>query len=164
MPDNHLVTLVKYNHWANERICGFINEAGEKTADTELVSSFPTIRKTLFHLWDAQVIWMKRLRGESSNTWPSHNFTGSLKDAIDLLLHNSQDYILFVQGLKEDQFQNDVEFRSLDGTAYHNTVEEIIMHVMNHSTFHRGQLITMLRSAGFTSVGSTDLIRYFRSK
>jgi uncharacterized damage-inducible protein DinB len=164
MSADHLISLVKYNQWANERICGYINEAGEKIADTELISSFPTIRKTLFHLWDAQVIWMKRLRGESSNTWPSHNFNGSLKEAIDLILLNSNDYIQFAEGLIENQHLSDVEFKSLDGTAYHNTIEEIIMHVMNHSTFHRGQLITMLRSAGFTSVGSTDLIRYFRSK
>jgi uncharacterized damage-inducible protein DinB len=164
MSADHLISLVKYNQWANERICGYINEGGEKIADTELISSFPTIRKTLFHLWDAQVIWMKRLRGESSNTWPSHNFNGSLKEATELILLNSSDYIQFAEGLIENQHLGDVEFKSLDGTAYHNTIEEIIMHVMNHSTFHRGQLITMLRSAGFTSVGSTDLIRYFRSK
>jgi uncharacterized damage-inducible protein DinB len=46
MSAEHLVTLAKYNHWANEKICAFINEAGEIIADTELTSSFPTIRKT----------------------------------------------------------------------------------------------------------------------
>lgn len=164
MAADHLITLVKYNQWANERICGFINEAGDKYADAELISSFPTIRKTLFHLWDAQVIWMKRLRGESSNTWPSHNFNGSLKEATDLLLQNSEDYILFTENSTGENHLNEVEFKSLDGTAYHNSIEEIVMHVMNHSTFHRGQLITMLRCAGFNAVGSTDMIRYFRAK
>lgn len=164
MSANHLVTLTKYNHWANEIICDFINNAGEKIADAELISSFPTIRKTLFHMWDAQVIWMKRLRGESSNTWPSHNFTGSLYEATTLIMQNSADFISFAQSIEEGKNTADVEFKSLDGTSYHNTVEEIIMHVMNHSTYHRGQLITMLRSAGFNAVGSTDMIRYFRTK
>jgi uncharacterized damage-inducible protein DinB len=107
---------------------------------------------------------MKRLRGESSNTWPSHNFTGSLKEATELMLLNSEDYIRFSENIIANTHTADVEFKSLDGTSYHNTIEEIIMHVMNHSTFHRGQIITMLRSAGFTAVGSTDLIRYFRTK
>ncbi len=164
MPAEHLVTLVKYNQWANEKICSFINDAGEKIADTELVSSFPTIRKTLFHLWDAQVIWMKRLRGESSNTWPSHHFNGSIKEATEMLLENSADYIRFAVALTDVSHKKIVEFKSLDGTTYQNTAEEIIMHVMNHCTFHRGQLITMLRSAGFNAVSSTDLIRYYRSK
>ncbi len=52
----------------------------------------------------------------------------------------------------------------IDGTAYFNSVEEIIMHVMNHGTYHRGQLITMLRMVGFTAVESTDFIRYLRMK
>lgn len=162
MASNHLNTLANYNFWANQKICSYILDAGETLADKETESSFPTIRKTLYHLWDAQAIWLKRLNGESPNSWPSHNFKGNLNDAIKLIEENSQALVDYTEALSENEIFNKIEFKATDGTPYYNTVQEILMHVMNHSTFHRGQLITMLRSVGFTNVGSTDMIRYFR--
>jgi len=158
----HLSTLSRYNVWANRRMGQYLLEAGPVIADEPLNSSFPTIRKTLYHLWDAQVIWYKRLMGTSVNAWPSQGFTGSLEEAVSAVNTNSDDFVNFCENLKENGEQTLITFHSLDGTAYQNTTEEIILHVMNHSTYHRGQLITMLRSAGFTAVGSTDLIRFYR--
>lgn len=159
--DSHLVKLCNYNIWANDRICSWIKMA-ETKADEEVTSSFPTIRKTLYHLWDAQFIWLARLNGESFNTWPSHSFKGNLDEAIEGLKKNSIAFADFIQQKKESEYQQKIEFKSLDSTAYFNTIEEITMHVMNHSTYHRGQLITMLRTVGFTAVESTDFIRYLR--
>jgi uncharacterized damage-inducible protein DinB len=161
---SHLLLLCRYNVWANQRIAKFLMEAGDKIADQELVSSFPTIRKTLYHIWDAQVIWHSRLQGESPNSWPSHHFSGSLQEALDALLENSHAFVRYCENLPENGEEQTIEFKSLDGTSYFNTAAEIIMHVMNHGTFHRGQLITMLRNAGFTGVTSTDLIRYYREE
>ncbi len=163
MPSN-LFLLCNYNAWANKKICSFILEAGAAVADEEMNSSFPTIRKTLYHLWDAQDIWFKRLHHESPNSWPSHYFKGTLEEAVNSIHQSSADYVRFSEKLDESAARASVEFKSLDGTSYFNTVEEIIMHVMNHSTYHRGQIITMLRVAGFTAVGSTDMIRFFREK
>ena len=127
-------------------------------------SSFPSIRKTLYHLWDAQFIWLARLNGESPNTWPSHSFKGNLDEAIGGLQQNSLALATYIELLDENEYQREVEFKSIDGTSYFNSVEEIITHVINHSTYHRGQLITLLRTVGFTAVDSTDFIRYLRSK
>lgn len=160
----HLLQLCQYNIWANNRIGSYILGAGPVIADEEITSSFPSIRKTLYHLWDAQDIWYKRLHGASPNTWPSHHFKGSIEEAVTAIEQNSIDFVRFIEKLPENGHLASVEFKSTDGTSYFNTVEEIVMHVMNHSTYHRGQLITMLRSAGFTAVGSTDMIRYYREK
>ena len=159
---SHLISLTQYNLWANTKIVQFITEAGDTIADETLISSFPTIRKTLYHTWDAQEIWMKRLKRESTSTWPSHSFTGTLAEALELFLESSSGFVRFAENLQEEDHLSNIKFHSIDGTAYQNTIEEIIMHVMNHGTFHRGQLITMLRNAGFQNVGSTDMIRFFR--
>ncbi|MFN0187191.1 MAG: DinB family protein [Bacteroidia bacterium] len=161
--DSHLIKLCKYNVWANDRICTWIKKADLKV-DEELKSSFPSIRKTLYHLWDAQFIWLARLNGESTNTWPSHSFKGNLDEAIAGLQQNSLALSSHIEQLNESEYQRQVEFKSIDGTSYFNSVEEIITHVINHSTYHRGQLITLLRTVGFTTVDSTDFIRYLRSK
>lgn len=159
--DTHLVKLCKYNVWANQRICTWLSQV-EIKVDTELISSFPTLRKTLYHLWDAQFIWLARLNGDAPNTWPSHHFKGTLSEAIHGIQENSMAFVSFIESLDASEYQRSVEFKSLDGTSYFNTTEEIIQHVMNHSTYHRGQLITMLRTVGFTAVESTDFIRYLR--
>ena len=157
--DSHLIKLCKYNVWANDRICTWIKKA-ETKVDEELKSSFPSIRKTLYHLWDAQFIWLARLNSESTNTWPSHSFKGNLEEAIAGIQLNSVEFVSHIELLKESEYQRQVEFKSMDGTSYLNSVEEIITHVINHSTYHRGQLITLLRTVGFTAVVSTDFIRY----
>lgn len=161
--NSHLLVLCNYNTWANDRICNYIANSGP-AADAELTSSFPSIRKTLYHLWDAQDIWYRRMHGESPNTWPSHHFQGTLNEAIENIHNSSVDYVRFIENLPENEYKKAIEFKSLDGTAYFNTIEEIVMHVMNHSTYHRGQLITMLRTAGFNAVGSTDMIRFYREE
>lgn len=158
----HLLQLTAYNAWANRRIGQYLQAAGPTVADEPITSSFPTIRKTFYHLWDAQVIWHQRLRGVSANAWPSHGFTGTLTDAINAVNHSSDEFVRYCENLTENDARTDISFHALDGTAFHNTAEEIILHVVNHGTFHRGQIITMLRNAGFTAVGSTDLIRYYR--
>ena len=67
---------------------------------------------------------------------------------------------------RAETFSNDanaqIQYKTLDGKSYFNSTEEVIMHCMNHGTYHRGQIITMLRQAGFTVVGSTDFIRFCR--
>ncbi|MBL7924248.1 MAG: DinB family protein [Bacteroidia bacterium] len=161
---SHLLKLCQYNAWANRRIGQYIIDAGPGIADEALLSSFPTIRKTLYHLWDAQEIWYKRLQGESPNTWPSHHFKGSLEEAVQAIQESSDDFVRFIENLPKNGPMKSVEFKSMDGTSFFNSVEEILMHVMNHSTYHRGQLITMLRTAGFSAVGSTDLIRFLRER
>lgn len=161
--DSHLIKLCKFNVWANDRICTWIKKADLKV-DEELKSSFPSIRKTLYHLWDAQFIWLSRLNGESPNTWPSHSFEGNLDEAIAGVHQNSLAFVSFIESLNVSEYQRPVEFKSIDGTSYFNSVEEIITHVVNHSTYHRGQLITMLRTVGFTAVESTDFIRYLRMR
>lgn len=161
---SHLLHLTQYNLWANKKICDFILNAGEPIADAEIKSSFHSIRKTLYHTWDAQVIWMKRLNGEPANTWPSHNFEGTLSDAVNLFLENCETFVRFAGSLSEIEMKKIISYQALDGTSYQSTIEEIIMHVMNHGTFHRGQLISMLRIAGVDKLGSTDMIRYFREQ
>ncbi|CAN5428241.1 DinB family protein [soil metagenome] len=164
MNQHHLHKLASYNLWANKRISEYIVNAGEHKADEVIESSFPGIRKTLYHLWDGQEIWMMRLNGKSANSWPSHHFTGTLADATLALVKNSEEYVRFAENITVQSAQEVLNYNAMDGSVFSNSLEDVLMHIMNHSTFHRGQLITMLRITGFTSVGSTDFIRFIREQ
>ena len=157
-----LTLYTRYNLWANRKICGFIIDAGDERTDKIIISSFDTIRKTLYHIWDAQSIWYLRLKSESVLDWPSKNFNGKLEEAINKFHKKSQDIIDLVKEKNEEELNEVCNYSAMNGKQFSNKISGIIMHCMNHSTFHRGQIVTMLRNAGYTNLSSTDLIMYLR--
>ena len=156
--------LSAYNYWANTRIVKSILEAGEEKADIEMNSSFPSLRKTLYHIYDAENVWLLRMKALPYSWPPSTVFNGSLEEFCDLLLKNSVDFKEYVHGLNEKDFTRNVSYSNSTGVAFSTSVQDIITHCMNHSTYHRGQLVTMLRIAGHTTFEPLDYIGYVREK
>jgi uncharacterized damage-inducible protein DinB len=158
-----LSRLAAYNYWANDICISLVLEAGEEKADMVQLSSFPTIRKTIYHIWDAELVWISRLLGETPLSWPpSGQFNGTLQAGLAAMLQNSKRFIDYTDKATEESLKNYVNYHSIAGKAYTNTVTDMITHCMNHSTYHRGQLITMLRGAGQSAVASTDYIAFCR--
>lgn len=153
-----------YNYWANARIIKSILEAGEERADMEINSSFPSVRKTLYHIYDAENVWLLRMKGLSYAWPPSQFFKGNLKEFCELLLKNSNDFKEYVNGLIEKDFIREVFYSNSKGVAFSTSVKDSITHCMNHSTYHRGQLVTMLRITGHTRFEPLDYIGYVREK
>ena len=77
-----LSNYTNYNFWANKRIAEMLRENSE-TADKEIKSSFPSLKKTLCHIWGAEDLWQMRLRGESLSYVPGFDFSGSIEEAIE---------------------------------------------------------------------------------
>lgn len=149
-----------YNVWANTRMVELLKKQ-DHLLDKEVKSSFPTLRKTVFHIWDAEYIWLQRLKGQSIDNWPSKLFDQRI--SLDKLVLNSKEFHDFLQEKDEDYYTASTGYRNTRGESFSNTNHGIAMHCMNHSTFHRGQAVTMLRSLGYEdNVDSTDLIAYLR--
>ena len=164
-----MLTHLNYSIWATAKLSEIIENADESILKKETASSFPTIEKTILHIWDAELIWFKRLQGESLTEWPSKDFNGDREALISGWIDNSIALKDFVESKGEDYLSTFIEYKNTSGKAYSNTVEEMLYHVVNHGTFHRGQIITMLRANGITQLGvneetsSTDLITYLRA-
>lgn len=160
---SYLGTLARYNVWANRKIIDFVKKAGPAKAETTLISSFPTIHLTLLHIWDAQFIWYERLNGRSPLTWPGKEFNGDLNDLSDGLSRSSDDLVAYCDALTSDDLESSLTYHNTKGLSFENTRQEILSHLFNHGTFHRGQVVTMLRNTGFTDLEQTDLIEYYRA-
>ncbi len=158
-----LLNYAKYNLWANKRITGKLKELSPQTFECEQKSSFRSIRKTLLHMYDAETIWYNRLIGISLTKWPSEKFKGTNEEAIELMLGASKNFAEFVGVLADENLNLFCDFRSLEGKEYSMKVYDLIQHFVNHSTFHRGQMITMLRNLDIDDIPSTDYITYLRS-
>lgn len=158
-----LLRYVTYNQWANDRLLSFVSENFKpEQLEQSIVSSFPSVRTTLLHLWGAECIWLMRLKGESPTTWKWMEFSGSFQELYGEIIENDKAWIDFIETSGDAFLQTQFRYKSLDGTEYHNMVAEAVLHCMNHSTFHRGQLITLFRQLGFKKLFSTDLIAFSR--
>jgi hypothetical protein len=71
-----------YNDWANNKLTEILSSVEPSLIDAETPSSFNTVRKTVYHVWDAQEIWFTRLKGNEISEWPSQLFTGSFEEGL----------------------------------------------------------------------------------
>jgi uncharacterized damage-inducible protein DinB len=152
-----------YNLWANRRIAGVMNELTEDIFITEQKSSFRTIKETILHIYDAETIWYNRLNGISLSEWPAKGFKGTGQHALSLLLDASSLLDEYTAQLQPERLITACHYRNLEGKELELPVYDIIQHCVNHSTFHRGQLITMLRFCGIEKLSSTDYFMYIKT-
>ncbi len=153
---------LQFNVWANQKIADMLADVDEQVFEKEVISSFPTLKKTLLHISDANILWLTRLRGGLTPIWPSEQFTGGKKEVLDLLVKSSQDLTDFVALQDQAFFDGKITYHNMKRIEYTNGREEILFHIVNHSTFHRGQIFTMMRQLGFTQFENIDLSTWFR--
>lgn len=153
--------LAAYNLWADERLIKVIFELDDSQLDLEVKSSFSSLRKTLAHMYDAEKIWLNRLRGTTLDHWPSHQLE---RFEIELLLEESRACFNYVQQVNEQDINTLCVYQGRKGNSFSHSRGEILMHVFNHATYHRGQLVNMLRQIGVESIPATDLIHYLRER
>jgi uncharacterized damage-inducible protein DinB len=157
-----LINYTSYNLWANTKLVDVLKNIEPSLLSKEIKSSFPTINKTICHIWGAEEIWYKRLNEVEQPNSIGFNFSGETKDAIASFLKMSAIFNEFISKKDDPYFQSNNTYKDLKGNTHTNSHWQMIMHCMNHSTYHRGQLVTMLREVGETKIPSTDMIGYFR--
>jgi uncharacterized damage-inducible protein DinB len=154
--DSVLVKYTAYNLWANTQFAQWFGEASEDIFNQEIESSFNTIKQTLIHIWNAEYVWLQLLKQESMGDPPGKTFAGNSEELLNAVIAQSTEFYEFVSSMTDLELNSSREGSS--GRVF--SVADIIHHCMNHSTYHRGQLVTMGRQAGLKSPPRTDLIYY----
>ena len=154
---------LEFNLWANRLMAEKIQQVDDELLNREIKSSFPSVTKTVLHLWDTNVIWLSRLRGETSFTRPSASFNGTKYDLLAGLISSTEIINSFIDSKGPDFLSQKLSYKNLKGEPWEDYVLDILFHVVNHGSYHRGQLVTMLRALGVTELVNTDLIRYVRT-
>ena len=164
-----LSTYTSYNLWANTKFLDVLKNIEPLLLDKEIKSSFPSLRKTMQHIWSAEEVWHRRFLGESlaSLPEPENNFSAFAKR----LSARSQSFVDLLKNKDENFLVQTCSYKDFRGNSHTNFHWQMIMHCMNHSTYHRGQIVTMLREVGVTNpptgaagIPSTDLMAYFREE
>ncbi len=153
---------VAFNVWANALFVNWLKSKPLELMDREVPSSFPSLRGTLLHIWSAQDIWLHRLQGASPTYLISATFQGSNTELMDGLMQNSAAFRDFIGSRDSSYFSQKIGYNHTTGIPYEQYTTEIIQHCMQHSTYHRGQIVTIARNLGLTDPPKSDYIGYVR--
>lgn len=155
--------LFAYDRWANRRILDAALALPPEDFDRDLGSSFPSVRATLAHLLASDWIWLERWLGRSPTGVPE-DWDLATGAAIGSRWREVEAAVKgFVEALTEADLERVVDYRNTAGTPYSAPLGHLLRHVVNHSTYHRGQVVTMLRQLGATPP-STDLVAFYRER
>jgi uncharacterized damage-inducible protein DinB len=141
--------LFEYNRWAGERVMRCLN--AQQVND-------PKILSLMGHVLAAQLLWLhrvKKLPPPQVQLWG--NYT---REELDRMwVTAAAQWLEFVES--RDRFDEDLSYTNYKGEPYTNSMEMIMIHLVNHSTYHRAQIAQLLRQQGYEPV-NTDFITYDR--
>jgi uncharacterized damage-inducible protein DinB len=155
-----VVDLARYNVWANERLVNFLSVSPDALVSQEVVSSFPSIRATLLHISDAETAWLMRLQKLPLDAPPSLKFVGNNEEVFQNVLTTSKKLANLIESQPAPFYKERISFKTWTRGEMKLTAIDMAHHVFNHSTFHRGQIVTMCRQLGLTNIPSTDYSLY----
>lgn len=161
--------LQTYNRWANDRTFEAVAALDPEQLRRDLGTSYGSVFGTLAHMIWAEWIWLGRwLRGRESpdgDAGPGPGPGADPRECSDLPGLRARWADLeriqraFVDGLTEAALAQRIRYVNASGVAWIYPLGEMIRHVVNHASYHRGQVTTLLRQLGAAPV-STDFLEY----
>lgn len=157
-----ITSFAHYDYWANEKILTLVLQLTEARQEQVITSSFNSIHKTCSHMSDAYRIWWKRLQHEDTITGPTVEANYPIGQVVSTILELNTKWIDWVSSVSEKELEEMVSYKNIKGDSFQQPLKDILLHIFNHGTYHRGQLVTMLRQVGVEQVPQTDYIVYSR--
>ena len=115
-------------------------------------------------MWFAEDAWWQRLKLAEKLVIAAENFEGPFSELQQKLIRQSSDWAQWATDATEAQVTHVFAYQNSKKEQFKQPVYEVMLHVFNHSTYHRGQLVTMLRQLGVEKIPQTDFIVYCRKK
>lgn len=158
-----LHSLYQFNAWANRRTLGACAALSPEQFARNLGSSFPSVRDTLAHIFGAEWIWHERWHGRSPGGPPPGLGSIEFSDLRTRLETMDRELLVYVGSLVEAELSRFLEYRNMAGKPFSDRLDHTLRHLVNHGSYHRGQVTTLLRQLGVQAV-STDLIAFHREQ
>jgi uncharacterized damage-inducible protein DinB len=163
--------LYDYNYWANGRHLDACAALSGEQFLRPMGSSFPSVRDTLTHMMGSEWIWLARWRGRAARTMPGvpeglpfaetlrrwHEQFSTVEAIRERWREIETDLRDYLAGLDERTLVTNLTYVNLQGKTWTYPLWRTLLHLANHSTFHRGQITTLLRQLG-AAVRETDYL------
>lgn len=146
----HFTRLFAYDGWANQEVV-----AGWRTAATPM----PGAVRLMAHIFSAERLWMERLvqKPQTLPVWPEFAIEECERQAAEL----PKMWTTYLTRSSEAALAEPVSYQNSKGESWSSRKDDILMHVITHSAYHRGQVAAIVRAAGSTPA-YTDFIHSVR--
>ena len=145
----YFLKLYQYNLWSNKRVMDCLLR--QNVRDEKILS-------LMGHIVAAQFLWLHRIKGLPApdvKLWGDYG----LEQLKEMSEKAGEQWLDFVNST--DDFDREMTYRNYTGDPYTNNVEMVMIHLVNHSSYHRAQIAMLLRQKGLEPV-NTDFITYDR--
>ncbi len=156
-----LLELLAYNRWAHDAFFDALLALPPAELDREVGGSFPSLRATLAHVVWAEWLWIQRWEGGDA-TLPDGWEGRTVAELRPMLREVADRQEAFVRGLPRGGTGRELRYGDRAGNPFRSRIDHMVVHVVNHATYHRGQLAVQLRLLGRVPP-STDFVKYTRT-
>jgi uncharacterized damage-inducible protein DinB len=157
------VRLFDYTVWANHKVMRVAATLSVDDFKRDLQSSLGGVRGTLVHTMGAEWIWLERWKGVSPDKPLDEGEFPDIVALRDRWAAIEEHRASWLENLRPEALAQSIRYRNLQGQEFESVLWQMVQHVANHSTYHRGQVITMLRQLGAKTV-ATDLVVWDREQ
>ncbi|MFA6457332.1 MAG: DinB family protein [Bacteroidota bacterium] len=155
--------LFQFNAWANAGTLKAVDSLPEEKLYVDLKNSFGSIHGTLVHLCGAEDIWLQRMSGADPGVFMKKDMYPTYASVKTKWNEVEAGWKKYIGTVTDTELTRTMTFHNLKGEQVTQLVWQSLQHLVNHSTYHRGQITTLVRQSGGTPVG-TDLIAYYRQQ
>lgn len=147
-----------YTEWATNRLLEAAGRLPSKDLERDFGTADKSVLGTLTHIFSADRVWLARIEGEPPEVPSGYDLGRLASEWSDLF----ERWRRWAAGLTEESSEESLSYRDLKGNPWVSPIWQIVLHVVNHGTHHRGQVAGFLRSMGHAPP-VLDLIAYYRT-
>lgn len=155
--------LLLYMLWADRLVLAAVREVDPENLKREAGVSFGSLLGTMVHSVGVQRLWLSRLSGNPLDRAPSLDDYPDLQAWIHGWEETASGLEAFLAALTDEQLASPLTWTNLRGETFTQPLWQAVLHLVNHTTYHRGQVVSLLRQMGHAAP-STDLVYYFTER
>lgn len=160
IPLGTLRQLFDYNYWARDRQLEACAALSQDQFLHPMGSSFSSLRDTLAHLMLAEWVWLERWKGRSPRSAPAYEEFSTRSAIRERWAGIERAVREYLAALREEALHTPLTYVNLKGETWTYPLWQTLVHVVNHQSYHRGQVATLLRQLGATPA-AVDFLLYF---
>jgi uncharacterized damage-inducible protein DinB len=160
---DHILRLYAYHHWAADRLLGALAPVTAARLDEPWGGSFATGRGLLRHAIGAERVWVTRWNGTSPERIPEFPATHAGSDFRREWERVKSDQLAYLSPHRPERLGEPFAYVKLGGERRAHPLADVLLHVVNHGTYHRGQLAHLLRDLGLAPPG-TDYLDFLADR
>ncbi len=151
-----------YNLWANTIFIHYIKKLSNEQQHAFAASSFPSLYKTIVHMWETERNWLKRLQFEENIPAGGGPVSLSFDEVAGSLLQESKMVNEWIEKVTAEKIEHVIAYQNSRREQFKQPAFQILLHLFNHETYHRGQMVSMFHQLQLNNIPNTDFISWSR--